>query len=343
MSLRGTRRISSLEPEETTVAVLRGGPSGEREISLQSGKAVLDALRSIDVRCIDVEVGVDLRYSIDGGPPLDLPAALAVWLDRRVVVFPALHGPFGEDGVVQGLLEAAGLPFVGSPVGACSLAMDKLLSRRVATTLGLAVADAVETGPGSTDAELDAAIEATRAIAAPWFVKPNASGSSVGVTRVDQEGDLRGAIRTALAEPGRVVIESAVSGVEVSVPVLGDAHRDAGALPVIEIAPKGHDFFDYEAKYTPGVTDEICPARIADDDATRLSEAAVLLHDTFGCRGLSRSDFILRPDGGFVYLETNTLPGLTEVSLFPKGAAAAGMTYPELIATLVELAMRPDP
>ena len=165
------------------------------------------------------------------------------------------------------------------------------------------------------------------------------SGSVVGVARVEAEAALDAALVAALDEGERVVIESGVAGTEVSCPVLGDAHRDRRALEVIEIVPRAA-FFDYEAKYTEGVTDEVCPARVPDEVAARLKDAAVRLHDVFGCLDLSRSDFIVRADGSIVFLELNTLPGMTPMSLFPKAAAVAGMSYEDFVEALVEGAVR---
>lgn len=321
------------------VAVLCGGPSGEREISLLSGAGVHAALRSVGYNSVKVEITAAGEW-LEGTAARSVGAAVD-WLRREFdVVFPALHGPFGEDGVLQGLLDASGMRYVGSSVAASALAMDKLLCRRIASTLSIRVADAVEVGPLPAGADLAATIGEVRRLPPPWFVKPNASGSSVGVTRVERAEELRPAIARALAEGSRAVIEAAVVGTEISCPVLGDAFVDSRALPVIEIVPRAHDFFDYQAKYTAGHTDEICPARLPAPVAAAAQAAAQRLHDMLGCRDLSRSDFIVTPQGELVFLELNTLPGLTEMSLYPKAAAAVGMTYAELVRTLVDRALR---
>lgn len=320
---------------KSRVSVWMGGPSGERAVSLESGRCVAQALESEGFRVQRVEITPELAWRVDGAPPRPLAEALPslAWPD---VVFPALHGPFGEDGTVQGFLETLRLPYVGSGVAASALAMDKEHSRTVAAALGITVAPAVVGGPGTDDRTVEALVRNAAGLTRPLFVKPVCLGSSVGISRVADGGDLATAVRAALREGGRVVIEQGIPGREMSCPVLGDAHAGARALPVIAIVPRGADFFDYEAKYTPGATDEICPAPIDDETARALQELAVRVHDAFGCRSLSRTDVILPVDGGApVFLEVNTLPGLTEVSLFPKAGVADGLSYPALCGALV--------
>jgi D-alanine-D-alanine ligase len=266
-------------------------------------------------------------------------AAEADRLGAMDMVFLALHGGIGEDGTLQGFLDTCGIPYVGSGVAASALAMDKGLSRRIATSLGLRVAPAVEGFVGRADARAGLLNAAAR-LALPLFVKPNGSGSSVGVSRVAKAAELGEAVARAAAECAQVLIESAVAGREVSCPVLGDAHRDARALPVVEVVPKRQAFFDYRAKYTEGETEEICPARLEAAATKWLQAAAVRLHDALGCRSLSRSDFIVPADGGEpVFLEINTLPGMTPLSLLPLAARTEGMSYERLCAHLVEHAL----
>lgn len=325
------------------VAVFRGGISGERAVSLESGAAVWDALQELGLPAMDVLILADGRFQVDGAAPVAVGEALAPIKAGADLVFIALHGTFGEDGVVQGLLDAAGIPYVGSGVCSSAVAMDKGLSRRIAESLGMRVAPAVEGGPDTGPAALQALAARVATLRPPWFVKPSCSGSSVGVARVEDPALLRDALLAGLAEGSRVIVESSITGMEVSCPVVGDAHVDALALDVIEIVPRGSSFFDYKAKYTVGEAEEICPARIPDALAARLKQAAVDLHDALGCRDLSRSDFIVRDDGEdgeIVFLELNTLPGLTRVSLFPKAATAAGWTYADLIGRLVDGAWR---
>ncbi len=326
---------------QPSVAVWMGGPSGEREISLLSGTAVAEALQQRGYPVTRVVIGERGGWAIDGARPRPLAEVVGELQRGAEVVFPALHGPFGEDGTVQGLLETLGLRYVGSGVCASALAMNKILARRVASALGVRVAPGVAAGAGNLEEGL-ARVEAAAAhMAFPVFVKPACLGSSVGVTRVREPAGLHGALAAAVTAGGGVLVESAIAGIEISCPVLEEGVSGPRALPLIEIAPKGHDFFDYEAKYTAGMTDEICPARIDEAAAARVARAAVLLHREFGCRSLSRSDFILPADAEPVFLELNTLPGLTPVSLFPLAARTAGLDYAELCEVLVRSALVP--
>ena len=315
-----------------------GGPPGEREISLLSGQAVACALEETGHQVIRVEITEELAWKIEGGPPLHPGAAARELSDTCQVVFPALHGPFGEDGTLQGFLNTVGLSFVGSGVTASALAMDKALARRIASSLGVAVAPAVEGGPGRSPAELERIVRDSEALELPLFVKPNGSGSSVGVSRVTDRSALWPALEQALEAGGRVLVEQALPGLELSCAVLETTEHEPRALPVIEIVPKQHEFFDYASKYTEGLTDEICPARIEPGLSRAIQELSIRLHVGFGCRSLSRSDFILDAERAPVFLELNTLPGLTKVSLTPLAAVADGMTYASMCALLVEVA-----
>lgn len=325
--------------DSVRVAILRGGIDGERDVSLLSGTNIRDAAKAAGYAVVDVVVEPDGTWSLDGAPATDLLAALAR-LKREVdLVFPVLHGRFGEDGVLQGALEAARIPYFGCGVTTSSVAMDKILSRRVAGSIGLEIAPGVEGGPDRRTAEIERIASAARGLAFPVFVKPACSGSSVGVTRVSDPGQLVEAISTALEVGGRVVIESSVVGQEVSCPVIGDAGLDRTALPVIAIVPKGHEFFDYQAKYTTGHCDEICPAPIPEELTKRLQAAAIRVHDALLCTGVSRSDFIVREDGSFVFLEVNTMPGMSQYSLVPKSLAAAGISMATQVKRWIESAL----
>ncbi len=327
------------------VAVVRGGTSGEREISLLSGGSIRDGLVKAGFPVLDVVIAGDGRWAIDGKPPMDILDALLAVKRSADIVFPVLHGPFGEDGVLQGALEAIRMPYVGCGVAASALAMDKLLSRRLAKSLGLSIADGVEGGPDHSRAEIERIAKAAEALTFPLFVKPACSGSSVGVTRVTDRKELESAIEIALRpDPatraaGRVVVESGVAGNEVSCPIIGDAGVDSRALPLIAIVPKGHAFFDYEAKYSAGHSDEICPAPVPPEVAATVSRAANAVHDALGCSGVSRSDFIVRADGSCVFLEVNTMPGMSPLSLVPKALAAAGIPFHDQCAKWVESAL----
>lgn len=315
-----------------SVAVIRGGRGGEAEISRLSGASVRDALVRAGHRVVDVVIDPEGRWSFGGGGALPVASAVAELVRCADVVFPVLHGPFGEDGTLQGMLETVEIPYVGSGVCASALAMDKVLARKVAGASGIRVAAGVEGGPDRGDAEVARIARAAASLALPLFVKPACSGSSVGVTRVDRAPLLAAAIAKALAEGGRVVVEEGVTGVEVSCPVVGDAYGDRRALPPIAIVPRGHDFFDYQAKYTPGHCDEICPAPVSADRTREVQRLACEIHDLFGCRSLSRSDFILPERGAAVFLEINTMPGMSPLSLVPKAIAAAGESFDEVVS-----------
>ena len=298
------------------IALLCGGNSPEREVSLKGGRAVAEALakRGYPFEVFD--------------PAKDLPA-----LCRRArefdLAFPVLHGPGGEDGTIQGFLESLGLPYLGAGVLGSALAMDKALSKLLYREAGLKVPQGVVVSKG----------EVSFRVAFPAVVKPVSQGSSVGISIVRDEAELFRALELAFRYEERVLVEEYVSGRELTVPVLGEE-----ALPVVEIRPgEGHDFFDYQAKYTPGATEEICPAPIPEGVARAAQEAALIAHRALRLRHLSRTDLILTEAGELFVLETNTLPGMTETSLFPLAARAVGLTFEDLVERLISLALPAGP
>jgi D-alanine-D-alanine ligase len=306
--------------KKRTVALLSGGISSEREVSLNSGNQVFEAL--------DKEKYQVVRYD----PKTDLARLVADAEDIDVALI-ILHGPFGEDGTVQGLLDLLGIPYQGAGVLGSAAAMNKLAAKRLYTQSGLPVPPYRVVGKND---QFDAA--ACRAeLGLPLVVKPVAAGSSVGMTIVRKENDLSPAIETAFAFDRQVLVEAFVDGVEVTGGVIGNDRVEA--LPLIEIIPgEGHEFFDYTAKYTPGATQEICPARIDAALTEKAQHYAVEAHRALFCRGYSRTDMILK-DGEFYVLETNTIPGMTQTSLFPQAAAAAGLDFTRLLDRLIELAL----
>jgi len=296
------------------VAVLYGGRSSEREISLKTGAACADALRQKghDVALVDVDTEIAARLR-----------------ELRVdVAFVALHGRYGEDGCVQGLLESMGIPYTGSGVTASALGMDKTLSKRIFAGLDLAVID-FRAFPREQAGEIR---PRDLPFGLPAVVKPAGEGSSVGVSIARDAAALTAACLEAARWKGDVIVERYVKGAEVNVAVL-----DGKALGAVEIAPE-REFYDYAAKYTAGTTKYHVPPRLPEPQVRAASEAAERAHRGLGCSGVTRVDFIVAPDGTPFILEVNTLPGMTATSLVPKIAAGAGLPFPDLCERILESA-----
>jgi D-alanine-D-alanine ligase len=307
-----------------TIAMLSGGISSEREVSLNSGSQVLAAL---DPAKYDV-----LRYD----PKTDLPrlVADAPRIDAALVI---LHGPYGEDGTVQGLLDLLGIPYQGSGVLGSAAAMNKIASKRLYRQAGLPTPDYLVARRGQP-IDLDAA--AAR-LNLPLVIKPAAGGSSVGITIVRSRADLAQALEAAFAHDTEVLLEAYVEGIEITGGVIGNDALEA--LPLIEIIPeRGSRFFDYAAKYTEGGAQEICPARIDADTTARAQQLCVEAHRALFCRGYSRTDLMLRGRELFI-LETNTIPGMTATSLLPRAARTAGMQFGALLDRLIALSLEGRP
>ncbi len=338
-----------------SVAVLMGGRSGEHDVSRASGFAVLTQLPAAAFAAWPVLLGRDGRWrfpsleeadpeadpeadaEVTGDPGLALPEGIRALLDRAPdVVFIAMHGPEGEDGKIQSLLDLLDLPYVGSDAYASSLAMNKPLTKAVYRAFDIPVAD--DQILRRADWERDpAALEAAlrRRFAPPWVLKTPKLGSSVGLTIVSEDGDLTGELSRLFELDPDVLAEQFVAGREltcavVDTPALGATRP----LPILEIIPVESPFFDYHAKYTPGAAREICPAPVDDSVRDRVQALGLTAHQILGCRSMSRTDFILTPDGELVTLETNTIPGLTRTSLLPQQAAADGLSFADLVAGL---------
>jgi D-alanine-D-alanine ligase len=294
------------------VAVLYGGRSAEREVSLRSGAACADALaaKGYDVARVDV-----------GGDVAERLRALGA-----EVAFIALHGRWGEDGSIQGLLESMGVPYTGSGVLASALGMDKVFSKLLFREHGLKV---IEYRVFPHD-RADRITVADLPFGLPAVVKPGNEGSSVGVHIVRDAAALAGACADAAQYKGEIIVERYVKGMEANVAVL-----DGKALGVIEIVPS-REFYDYVAKYTPGSTQYFYPARLSPEHARRTCEAAERAHAALGCDGVTRIDFIVAGDGTPFILEANTLPGMTATSLVPKIAAGNGISFGDLCERLLE-------
>jgi D-alanine--D-alanine ligase len=305
---------SQLDPTKYSIAVLYGGDSSEREISILSGREIAASLESQGFKTTLVDV-TDLLLQKG-----DLSGFIGP--DRPDLAFLALHGTHAEDGAIQGLLELLHIPYTGSGIQASSLAMDKRLTKEILGKNGVRVP--LGQFVGSVETEIT--------IPRPWVVKPNAEGSTVGLSFVEKHEDLQTAIRRALAFGSGCLVEEWITGMETSTPVLGDR-----ALLPVEIAPMSGKY-DFESKYTPGATEEIVPARLAQEILDRCQALALQCHRLLGCEGATRTDMIIR-NGEPIVLEVNTLPGMTETSLLPNSAKAAGISFHKLTLWLVQDAL----
>jgi D-alanine-D-alanine ligase len=309
------------------VAVLCGGRSSEHDVSLRSGEAVARGLEQAGHEALLVTIGRDGAWSFKGAPVELLPSA---GLFGAGVAFPALHGPFGEDGSVQGVLEWLDVPYVGSDVLSSAVCMDKLTLKRLFANAGLPQVDFVAAGePGWR--------ERCEAMGLPLWVKPSRLGSSVGISRVEGLGEeLDAAVDLALRHDPRVIVEASARGREVECSLLGN-ERPQASQPG-EVVAHG-DWYDYETKYSEGGMELIVPAAIDDAQADRLRELAADAFQLGGCAGLARCDFFVEPDGTVLVNEINTMPGFTETSVYAKLWEAGGLAYPDLCNRLLELAI----
>ena len=348
------------------VGILTGGASAERDISLATGAQIAASLPSDKYETVLLDplalmsrnrsISDDLRNQaaelMQSGGIVQRPRALPKGLEDHIaraekaivpasaamsnssgpvdVVILALHGTWGEDGRIQGLLDTIGIPYTGSGVLASALAMDKVMAKRVLASEGLDVPRGVVVTSAS-----GADLSSAQAVGLPVFVKPVASGSSVGAAIVTSAEQLAPAIADALKYDERALVEELVGGMELTVAVIGN--DELVPLPVIEIVTK-REFFDYTAKYSAGESEEIVPARIPDDVARRAQDIAIRAHKALGCRGMSRTDLMWAGDR-MVTLEVNTIPGMTANSLLPKAARAAGIQFGDLLARFVDWAL----
>ena len=308
--------LDRLKPGECRVALLAGGRSGEREISLASGEGAKQALEQAGflVTMLDPANRDDLRTLIDGG------------FD---VAFLCTHGRGGEDGALQGFLETIQLPYTGSPVRASALAMHKGEAKHVYRRAGVPTPESLTLAQGG-DWTLDDVIAQ---VGDHCAVKAITEGSTLGLFIVEGRDSLAQALVDVFDYDDQALVERFVSGPEYTVPVIGTGDA-ARALPIIEIIPK-NDHCDFESKYAPGGSQHICPARLDEAMTEKVQELAVRAHNALGCAGVSRTDFIIDADGQPWVLETNTLPGMTGTSLLPDSAKAAGIPFPELCTLFI--------
>lgn len=315
--------------QKLRVAILAGGFSSERDVSLRSGEMVR---RNLDPERYVAEV-VDLKDL--------LPPASLDWAELKArydVAFIALHGEGGEDGTLQGALDLLGMPYTGSGVYASALAMNKWRTKQVYLANGIPTAEALafDLRYSPLPDVQEAKRQAEARFGYPHVLKADNQGSSFGVYIVRNAEEFDAAWQGAASFSPEILIERFVPGTEVTCGVIGG--HDLLALPIVEIVPAG-DWFDFEAKYTPGAAEEIVPARISPELTQKVQALAVKAHKALGCWGMSRTDMRITPEGAIYVLETNTIPGLTEGSLLPKEARAAGIMLPELFDRLISFAL----
>ncbi len=305
------------------VALIAGGKSSEREVSLKSGAQVYEALDKS-------------KYDIRRYDPLSDLDRLVREAPEIQVALIIMHGRGGEDGTMQGFLELLEIPYQGSGVLASALAMNKELSKALYQLTGLKVPNAMafsrQIAPSPQEIET--------ALGLPVVIKPATEGSSIGISLARTLSELEAGLAAAFRYDSQVLVEEFIQGTEITGAVLGNATPQA--LPLVEIIPADrYTFFDYDAKYQPGASNEICPARLSPELTEKAQTCALKAHQALGCRGYSRTDMIVRDDKIYV-LETNTIPGMTATSLFPQAAKAAGVEFPALLDRLIELALEKE-
>ena len=303
------------------IAVLYGGVSKEREVSISSSKGIISALKKNghDVVAIDFH-------------PEKLHEVIELDVD---LVFIGLHGKYGEDGSIQGLLDMLNLPYVGSGVMSSALAMDKYKAKQLFATENIPVAKGERYRITKTTDVSELGKQIANDFDFPFVIKPNREGSTVGLTIVSDSTQIKEAIEKASQSDEFILVEQFIKGKELTVPVLGKMNEET-ALPIIEIIPK-NELYDYESKYSEGGSEHIIPARISDELTEQIKDYAIRAHRVLGCETYSRADFLLTDKGIPYILEVNTLPGMTPTSLFPDSAKSVNMSYEEMIEKFVQL------
>ena len=312
-----------IENKDTKVLVLMGGVSTEREVSLKSGEGVYGALIEAGFNAVKLDVTYDNISEIQKIKP--------------DVAFIALHGKGGEDGSIQGLLEWMNIPYTGPGISASSICMDKILTKKLMIQSGIRTPEFLEfyVNDGFSYDKIEKSIES--ALGFPVVLKSSCQGSSIGVEIVKEKAQLRSVIDSLVSYGDSILAEKFVEGIEVTVPIMGN--NEPSVLPIIEILSE-NEFYDYESKYTSGMSHHLIPARIGDDVKKRIEETAIQAYRAAGCRGLSRIDFIIDKNNTPYFIEINTSPGMTGVSLFPESAKYAGIEFPQLVDKIVKLALK---
>ncbi|MCW2715516.1 MAG: D-alanine--D-alanine ligase [Frankiales bacterium] len=354
----------------TRIAVVFGGRSTEHAISCVSAGSILGAIDRDRYDVVAIGITPDGRWVLAPDDPSllalsgrDLPSvkdgrAVALPGDPTAgglvpledgpgllgsvdVVFPVLHGPYGEDGTIQGLLELADVPYVGSGVLASAAAMDKVVARLLLTAAGLAVTPAAVVRAARWEQDEAAVVREVSALGLPVFVKPARGGSSIGISKVHDLAQLPRAVDEALRCDPKILVEAAVVGREVECGVLEDAHGQPQASVPAELRVVGeHEFYDFEAKYLDAATELDVPADLPDEVAAQIRSMACRAFEALDCQGLARVDFFVGPSGEVTVNEVNTMPGFTTTSMFPRMWAASGVDYPELVDRLIQTALR---
>lgn len=305
------------------IAVLYGGVSSEREVSISTSKGIMQALKNNGHEVI----GIDFH-------PKKLNEIIKLDVD---LVFIGLHGKYGEDGSIQAILDMLEIPYVGSGVLASALAMDKYRAKQIFELNNIPVAkgELYHLTKNTNTAQL--AEEINEIFTCPFVVKPNREGSTVGLSIVKDASETELALKKAYESDSYILVEQFIDGVELTVPVIGNKDEER-ALPIIEIIPK-NEIYDYESKYSEGGSEHIIPARISKEMTEQIQQYAIKAHQALGCETYSRVDFLLKEGTKPYILEINTLPGMTPTSLFPDSAQVANMSYDEMVESLVQLTL----
>jgi D-alanine-D-alanine ligase len=299
------------------IAVLMGGLSSEREVSIRSGENVYNALVNLGFKVTKMDVDANIARKL-----------IKDNIDVAVIM---LHGKYGEDGVIQGVLELLGIPYTGCDVLTSAIGMNKIITKELLKAKGIPVADYVVLDPSNPDKSFNDILS----LGLPVVLKPVDEGSSVGVEIIKEEDQLKGKLRNYLRRHPNSFAEKAIIGTEITIGVIGD-QKNITILPIMELRPK-KEFYDYEAKYTKGMTDFVIPAEISKEQEEKVIEYTKIAFKTLNCRGVVRFDAIISKDDGLPYfLEVNTIPGMTETSDIPAMAKAAGMSFEEVVLKLLE-------
>ncbi len=312
------------------VLVLCGGPSSEREVSIKTAEMVLKNLDKTKYAASLGAIGKDGKWRL-GSRSVPIGEALKIITSKFDFVFIAMHGAFGEDGRLQAILESINIPYSGSGVLSSAMAMDKGVSNMLYSSVGLNVPEYAVLDKKTPDKNIKFSF--------PAVVKPADGGSSVGISIVRAKKDFRAAFKKAFKESGRVMVQKYIKGKEFTCGIIEGKDGKLFPLPPTEIIPQSSAFFDYKAKYEKGGSIEITPARLSKEKTKEIQKLAMVAHQSLGCSGMSRSDFILN-NSKFYILETNTIPGMTETSLLPQAAAAAGINFSALLDMMISAGLR---